>query len=92
MNNEVYRSFLTPVAARIWNFRITIKDIIEDPAANKTVVYAHSTGDTAAGPNTYGNEYFILFEFDESQEKITKMVEYVDSAKSREQGKVLRGE
>jgi len=92
MNNERYRSFFTPATARIWNFNITIKDIIEDTAANKTVVYAKSTGDTAAGPKTYGNEYFILFEFDESQEKITKMVEYVDSAKSREQVKVLRGE
>lgn len=65
--------------------------MIEDPVANKVIVYAESTADTAAGKGTYGNEYFLLFEFNEAGDKITKMVEFVDSAKSNAQAAILVG-
>jgi hypothetical protein len=90
MDNATYRLFFSAIMPRITNFKLTVKDIIEDPVANKVVVYAESVADTAAGEGTYGNEYFLLFEFNEEGDKITKMIEYVDSAKSREQAAILR--
>jgi ketosteroid isomerase-like protein len=91
MDNATYRVFFTAATARIQNFKLTIKDIVEDPLANKVVVYARSTADTAAGKDTYGNEYFLLLEFNEAGDKISKLVEYVDSAKTKEQVAILLG-
>lgn len=38
---------------------------------------------------SYAQEYVLVFEFDESGEKISKMVEWVDSAKARENAAIL---
>lgn len=53
------------------------------------MVYASSVADTVKGPDTYGNQYFLLFEFDEEGGKIKKMTEFVDSKKSMEQRNAL---
>jgi len=55
------------------------------------VVLASSTADSKAGIGTYGQEYVLIFEFDESGEKITKMVEWVDSVRAKEQAALLFG-
>ena len=54
-------------------------------------MFASSTADTKEGVGSYGQEYVLLFEFDESGEKIRRMVEWVDSVRSKEQAALLFG-
>lgn len=68
---------------------MTITEILEDVAKNKTIVLASSTADSKAGVGSYAQEYVLVFEFDESGEKINKMIEWVDSAKARENAAIL---
>jgi hypothetical protein len=91
MSNTAYRTFFAATIPKIWNFRIKISEIIESPRSNKVVVLASSTADSKAGTGTYGQEYVLVFEFDESGENITKMVEWVDSVKAKEQAALLFG-
>jgi hypothetical protein len=91
MSNTDYRTFFSVTIPKIWNFRLKISEIIESPQSNKVVVLASSTADSKAGPATYGQEYVLVFEFDESGEKITRMVEWVDSVRANEQAALLFG-
>ena len=91
MSNTAYRTFFASTIPKIWNFRIKISDVIESPQSSKVVVLASSTADSKAGIGTYGQEYVLIFEFDESGEKITKMVEWVDSVRAKEQAALLFG-
>jgi hypothetical protein len=91
MSNTGYRTFFAATIPKIWNFRIKISDIIESPQSSKVVVLASSTADSKSGIGTYGQEYVLIFEFDESGEKITKMVEWVDSIRAKEQATLLFG-
>ncbi|OCK76594.1 hypothetical protein K432DRAFT_385340 [Lepidopterella palustris CBS 459.81] len=78
MSNTAYSAFYASVLPKIWNFKLTISEIIESPQSNKVVVFASSTADSKAGVGTYGQEYVLVFEFDESGGKIKKMVEWAD--------------
>jgi ketosteroid isomerase-like protein len=91
MSNTAYRTFFASTLSRIWNFKITISEIIEDVQNNKVVVFASSTVDSKAGVGSYGQEYVLLFEFEESREKIRRMVEWVDSVRAKEQVALLFG-
>ena len=91
MDNKTYSTFFAASIPRIWNFKLTISEIIEDAQNNKTVVFASSTADSKAGVGSYGQEYVLLFEFDESGEKIRRMVEWVDSVRAKEQVGILFG-
>jgi len=91
MDNEGYRTFFAAIMPRVWNFKLTIRDIIEDPEANKVVVFASSTADSKAGVGSYGQQYVLSFEFDEAETRIRKMVEFVDSKKAAEQADILFG-
>ena len=54
-------------------------------------MFASSTADSIAGVETYGQEYVLVFEFDESGEKIKKTVEWADSARAKAQVGILFG-
>ena len=90
-DNDAYRKMFAHAMARVWNFKVTVLDVIEDPVANKVVIFASSKADSKAGEGTYGQTYVLSFEFDETGTKIRKMVEFVDSAKAREQAAILWG-
>ena len=91
MSNATYSTFYASVLTKIWNFKLTISEIIESPQSNKVVVFASSTADSKAGVGTYGQEYVLVFEFDESGEKIKKMVEWCDSVRAKAQAGILFG-
>jgi ketosteroid isomerase-like protein len=91
MNNESYRTFFAAIMPRVWNFKLTINDVIEDSEANKVVVFATSKADSKAGVGSYGQQYVLSFWFDETETKIKRMVEFVDSAKAKEQRAILFG-
>jgi hypothetical protein len=89
MDNGAYRTFFSSTISRIWNFKLSISEIIEDAEKNKVVVFASSTADSKERVGSYGQEYVLLFEFDESGEKIRRMVEWVDSVRAKEQVAML---
>ena len=81
-SNKAYRKTFAHAMTRVWNFKVTVLDVIEDPVANKVVIFANSTADSKAGEGTYGQTYMLTLEFEETGEKIKKMIESVDSAKA----------
>jgi ketosteroid isomerase-like protein len=91
MSNAAYSALYASIIPKIWNFKLTISEIIESPQSSKVVVFASSTADSKAGAGTYGQEYVLVFEFDESGEKIKKMVEWGDSARAKAQMGILFG-
>jgi ketosteroid isomerase-like protein len=91
MSNTAYSTFYASVIPKIWNFKLTISEIIESPQSNKVVVFGSSTADSKAGVGTYGQEYILVFEFDETGEKIKKTVEWADSARAKAQAGILFG-
>lgn len=91
MSNATYSAFYASVVPKLWNFKLTVSEIIESTLSNKTVVFASSSADSKAGVGSYGQEYVLVFEFDESGEKITKTVEWGDSARAKAQVGILRG-
>jgi len=91
MSNTAYSTFYASILPKIWNFKLTISEIIESPQSNKVVVFASSTADSKAGVGTYGQEYVLVFEFDESGEKVKKTVEWADSARAKAQVGILFG-
>jgi hypothetical protein len=91
MNNATYSTFFSVTLSRIWNFKLTISEIIEDVQNNKMVVFASSTADSKAGVGSYGQEYVLLFEFEEGGERIRRFVEWIDSMRAKEQVGLLFG-
>jgi ketosteroid isomerase-like protein len=81
MNNDTYRAFFSSTMPLFRNFTVTVKDLIEDPVANKVAIWASSTADTDIGP--YANEYMLVLYFN-SDYKVDKILEFVDSASSKE--------
>ncbi|KAK3695709.1 hypothetical protein B0T22DRAFT_456034 [Podospora appendiculata] len=78
MDNKSYDAYFATNLTVFSNFRVTVNDVMEDAAANKVVVWAHSTADTAIGP--YANEYMLIFHFTPAGDKVTRFLEWVDSA------------
>jgi hypothetical protein len=91
MSNTAYSTFYASIMPKLWNFKLTVSEIIESPQSNKVVVFAASSADSKAGVGTYGQEYVFVFEFDESGEKIKRMVEWGDSARAKAQMGILFG-
>jgi hypothetical protein len=81
MNNDAFRAYVSRIMPLFRNFTVTTKDLIEDPVANKVAIWASSTADTDAGP--YANEYMFVLHFN-SDCKVEKILEFVDSAFSKE--------
>lgn len=62
----------------ITNYKLTINEIVHDPARGRAAVYAISTGDSPVGEWT--NEYAVFMTFNVTGDKIASLREMVDSA------------
>ncbi|KAI0969889.1 hypothetical protein F4678DRAFT_438699 [Xylaria arbuscula] len=80
MDNAVYKAYFSSIMPHFKDFAVTTHDIIEDAQENKVVIWASSTASTEVGP--YANEYTLIFYMNEAGDKITKFLEFVDSASS----------
>jgi ketosteroid isomerase-like protein len=80
MNNDAYRPYFERTFPYFQNFTVTPNDIFEDEENHKAVVWARSTANSPVGP--YANEYMLAFYFKVPSYKLTKFLEFVDSATS----------
>lgn len=79
-DNAGYRAWFGPMMAHFRGFTVTVDDLVEDSRANKVVLRAHSRAETVIGP--YANEYVLILHMNEAGDKITRMVEFVDTNNS----------
>lgn len=61
-------------------FEPTIHDLVVDERANKATIFCSSTSESVLGP--YQNEYMILLHFNDTGDKVERVVEFVDSGYS----------
>ncbi|KAI1262154.1 hypothetical protein F5Y18DRAFT_161562 [Xylariaceae sp. FL1019] len=80
MTNEAYRAYFGAMIPLFTDFKVEIKDVFEDAAANKVVIWATSTASTPVGP--YANEYTLMLYFNEDGSRVVRFNEFVDSANS----------
>ncbi|RWA03130.1 hypothetical protein EKO27_g11975 [Xylaria grammica] len=78
MDNAAYEAWFVPVMPHFKNFTVTVDDIIEDPGENKVAIWARSSASTEVGP--YSGEYVLILYMNEGGDKITKLLEFVDSS------------
>lgn len=64
------------------DFHPEIHEIVEDEPGNKVMMWVSSKAQSLIGP--YNNEYTILLYFNEAGDKVKKIVEFVDSAYSKD--------
>jgi len=79
MTNEQFQGLLVMMIPKFKRFTVTIRDLIEDSESNKVVIWATSAGETVSG-EPYGNEYMLMLHFNETGDKVTRFMEFVDSA------------
>ncbi|KUI55047.1 hypothetical protein VP1G_02307 [Cytospora mali] len=80
--NAEYREYFTSVMPAFQDFQPEIHELVEDERENKVIMWASSKGQTLIGP--YGNEYMLLLYFNETGDKVKKIVEFVDSGFAKE--------
>lgn len=73
-------SLFHDICGLIQNFKPTIQDLLENKEANKISMWAFSTRDSVIGP--YANEQMPILSFDETGEKVSHVLEFVDSKSS----------
>lgn len=81
MDNATYRKYFGSMMPLFHTFDVTIHELVEDDKANKTTIWCSSKADTVLGP--YGNEYMMLLYFNDSGDKVEKVIEFVDSDYSK---------
>jgi ketosteroid isomerase-like protein len=77
MTNLEYVAHITPILPLFHKFHMKIHEVIEDIVANKIVISATGSAETLAGP--YRNDYIFVLSFNKRGDKVTKVVEFVDS-------------
>jgi len=80
MSNSEYREYLSPILPSFRKFTVTVHTAVHDAEAHTCIMHATSTAETDIGP--YGNEYALILFFTDDGKKVTKFLEYVDSAYS----------
>ncbi|KUI69040.1 hypothetical protein VM1G_04671 [Cytospora mali] len=80
--NAEYREYFSSVMPAFQDFQPEIHELVEDERENKVIMWASSKGQTLIGP--YGNEYMLLLYFNETGDKVKKIVEFVDSGFAKE--------
>lgn len=99
MTNEQWAAHLSSLEGILSAFPVTAKEIFEQEASNQVTVWATSDaifqeeakdydGD-AARDWSYRGEYIFIFFFDAAGDKIERILEFVDSAKAVEMGRLL---
>jgi hypothetical protein len=76
--------------ARVGTSKVAVPDVIDDPVANKVVIFASSKADLNAGEGPYGQTDVLSLGFDETGMEITQVVDFVDSTKAKEQAGGIR--
>jgi hypothetical protein len=76
--------------ARVGTSKVAVPDVIDDPVANKVVIFASSKADLNAGEGPYGQTDVLSLGFDEPGTEITQIVDFVDSTKAKEQAGGIR--
>ncbi|KAH6646970.1 hypothetical protein BKA67DRAFT_421765 [Truncatella angustata] len=83
--NEEYQAFILPGFKMLRNIQIGIvegEDMIVDEVSRKVLLHLKSTGETDFGP--YSNEYMIVLKTIEDGTLIKEIVEFIDSATTRD--------
>ncbi|KAK0658000.1 hypothetical protein B0T16DRAFT_317341 [Cercophora newfieldiana] len=82
MSNSEYDTYFSTVMLMFRNFRVEVNDMIEDLGNEKVVVWAKSTAETDIGP--YRSEYMLVFYLNNKGDKVTRFLEFVDSAVAKD--------
>lgn len=82
MTNAAFRAYMGTIMPLFQSFTPTINQLVEDAAANTIAIWASSVAQTVIGE--YRNEYTLLLSFNAEGDKVTKIIEFVDSAYSKE--------
>ncbi|KAH8678504.1 hypothetical protein BX600DRAFT_431778 [Xylariales sp. PMI_506] len=80
--NDEYREYFGTFIPLFKNYNLEVLDTVVDQTAHKVALHAKSTADTPLGP--YTNEYMLFFYMTEDDSLINKVVEFVDSASSKQ--------
>lgn len=84
-SNEEYQGFVVPGFKMLRNVKISLvdgEDMLVDDASRKVLLHLKSSGETDFGP--YVNEYMIVLKMIEDGTKIKEIVEFIDSATTRD--------
>jgi ketosteroid isomerase-like protein len=71
-------SFAHDTYEQLTSSQVTVHTAVHDADEHKCIMHATSTAETDIGP--YGNEYALVLFFTDDGKKVTKFLEYVDSA------------
>lgn len=83
--NEEYQGFVVPGFKMLRNVRISLvkgEDMLVDEISRKVLLHLTSTGETDFGP--YANEYMIVLKMTDDGTQIREVVEFIDSATTRD--------
>lgn len=83
--NEEYQGFVVPGFKMLRNIQISLakgEDMLVDEVSRKVLLHLTSTGETDFGP--YANEYMIVLKMTDSGTQIKEIVEFIDSATTRD--------
>ncbi|KAK7702279.1 hypothetical protein SLS64_009857 [Diaporthe eres] len=83
--NEEYQAFVVPGFKILRNVRIGLaegEDMLVDEASRKVLLHLTSTGESDFGP--YANEYMIVLKMTDDGTLIKEIVEFIDSATTRD--------
>lgn len=83
--NEEYQGFVVPGFQMVRNVQIGLakgEDMLVDEALRKVLLHLTSTGETDFGP--YANEYMIVLKMTDDGTQIKEIVEFIDSATTRD--------
>lgn len=83
--NGEYQAFVVPGFKMVRNIRISLaegEDMLVDEVSHKVLLHLTSTGETDFGP--YANEYMIVLKMTEDGTQIKEIVEFIDSATTRD--------
>jgi ketosteroid isomerase-like protein len=84
-SNEEYQAFVVPGFKMLRNVKISLvegEDMLVDETSHKVLLHLKSTGETDFGP--YANEYMIVLKMTEDGTQIKEIVEFIDSATTRD--------
>ncbi|KAG8156986.1 hypothetical protein KVR01_013208 [Diaporthe batatas] len=84
-SNKEYQDFIIPGFKKVRDVKISLvegEDMLVDDTLRQVLLHLKSTGETDYGP--YANEYMIVLKMTDDGSKIKEIVEFVDSATTRD--------
>ncbi|KAM0721225.1 hypothetical protein Q7P37_003513 [Cladosporium fusiforme] len=83
-DNESFRAWFAGVEGMLTNNKMTVLDYFASTEERRAFLHCTMTAERTDGSSLYENEYMFVLSFDEKGEKITKILEMVDSQRVRE--------